>query len=79
MESERLRDLESILKLSKLYPNVKLISLAGNHTLEVHFHEEHQKEMQTVFPHAAEMPPDDVMLFAATEDIDELLNQRKPE
>lgn len=73
---------KELLDLLKQYPNVKRIqAFPGKDTvIEIEMFEP-KKEVQEVdiptLPLGAQMPPDDVMQFAATEDIEELMKQRE--
>lgn len=47
--------------------------------LQVEFFESKMPVVASEVPQFNDIPPDDVMLFAATEDIEELMKQRKAE
>jgi len=59
----------------KDYPYIKSIKWQG---AEVELHPQPiVSQVQTVMPPVInDMPPDDVMLFAATEDVDDLMEKR---
>lgn len=78
-------ELKDVLELLKNYPNVAEVELHPDDGLRVTMFEppKHEDKLSAAPEQTAStvelkeiMPPDDVMLFAATEDIDELMKQR---
>ena len=71
--------MKETLDLVMSYPRIKTIDFDGDRVI----HLELYPEMPTVQPinltQTNDMPPDDVMLFAATEDVEELMKHRKAE
>jgi hypothetical protein len=73
--------LKDTLDMLKDYPNVQAVVMHQDGGFEISFFESKSLgavEMATV-PKFQDMPPDDVMLFAATEDVDDLMKQRNAE
>ena len=63
--------------LVEQHPNIKRIKMGDD---EIEFHQPITKvqEVQAVtMPMTNHMPPDDVMLFASSEDVEELMDLRK--
>ena len=71
--------MKETLDLVMSYSRIKAISFEGDKI----FHVDLYPEMPTVQPinltQTNDMPPDDVMIFAATEDVEELMKHRKAE
>ena len=65
---------EDIREFIKKVPNVKKIKIDN---VEVELYPSKSEVQTSAMPSLVDIPPDDVMLFAATEDVDELMKQRK--
>lgn len=71
--------LKETLDLIMQYPRIKHIGFdcdTGN-IGHVELYPSQPQVQSQQLPMANDMPPDDVMMFAATEDVDELMEQRK--
>lgn len=69
-------NLKMIKEFIEQHPNVKSLKCAE---IELEFFEPRMPVQASTMPALNDMPPDDVMMFAATEDVEELMKQRKPE
>lgn len=58
---------------------VKMIGFQNEQVVHIEFFPTTPEVQASALPPALDMPPDDVMLFAATEDPDELMKSRKHE
>jgi hypothetical protein len=71
-------DIEMLTKLKAL--GVKEIGMHDSGVLHyVEFFQTTPQVQTSTMPMIDNMPPDDVMMFAATEDVEELMKQRKVE
>lgn len=70
-----------VLQLMTEFKNIKSIRVIPNKEMVLEVEQfPPQPSVQTAqLPFKDDMPPDDVMMFAATEDIEELMKQRKGE
>lgn len=74
--------LKETLDLIMKYPRIKTIAygeVPGKYPeiVNIELYPDQPQVQTSQFPMINDMPPDDIMQFAATEDIDELLKQRK--
>jgi hypothetical protein len=76
-----MEQLRNLLDLCRQYPEVKRVETNREGWMTVEFHERRPAVAlnEPPFNLADSLPPDDVMLFAATEDIDELMKSRAAE
>ena len=71
-------DLKETIELLITYPRLKKVAIESDKRWEFEFYEapkETTDPTKMIFDES--MPPDDVMLYAATEDIDDLMKQKK--
>ena len=71
-------ELKDTLDMLKNYPNVQTVVVHQDGGFEISFFENETSKVVKAepFPVMSDMPPDDVMLFASTEDVAELMKQR---
>jgi len=67
---------DDIFTIYRQIPNLKSLKIEG---IEIELYQPSTPVQVASMPYVPDMPPDDVMMFAATEDVDDLMRQRQPE